>query len=1121
MTMKNRLFQIVMTVALLASIAGCQREEIIPDIPGETNSEVGVFGDFIKMKLNVVAPDPIKVGTKAVDPDGKGVQTMTLFCFDQHGLFISTATASIEQELDDIEAGGIFDAFIPNTTRIMHLVGNQNMTPFKEEDFRQKSEDEVMSILEGSAGMIIYWARVVVPENVNELYQDNASSAGRSTSQAILDWITIETNPETDSYTVGPEGSTKTYNGENNPIVLLRNQARVTVVSQGAETEAKDDKEWDGTYFKVTGFTVCNTQAFGTVAPYHNSYGFPTYKCTTYDPEYAVISNADGSNIHWAKENYITLPENKDKLSDIMDVSTAQELFIFESQNSSADPVDVIIKGQNIVNNTAQGEMYYKVSLTNDDGEQVLVRRNHHYEINIVGNLSYGVPTFAQALDAPATNNIWLSISDEVKSVQNASFRLTVDQTKIVVNADDIEDNNTVNLTFLVEKLGSEALNADDLSITWVEDDQRVSSTLNPDLAGSAVSFSTANGQGTITLNLNTLGDDVKREGTLLVKYGHLQRKIKVVTVKTQQFIPAWVSTEVYGAVAGDKGSGENVTLVFTIPETCPAELFPLNVLISVNDLDIRSESGQILPVIRRGESGYGTTDLNGDGTSDDFGYKYVYTVNKTGIHRLYMENIIGTTQDEVKYITLEAENFYNLQKPVTFTEEKNVLVVENMLSKNAEAGTVEAINYILVPQKRYAPITFNIAAQNASNAGVALATTDEFLLFSSNLDNYTDSDSRVDASQFDCSFKPYDEDVWGTGGRVFGFYPRTAISDGKFAIYMETNKAQSAEVVRVASNQKNSESVINENNNYNGQTFRSVTFELANYRPFRFAAQINGSGNFVDNDAVLAENATPANEVLDDIQFTYLPDQKVAVSFDITSFAAKNGENTVSVDPFGTGFEIYIDAPMLKLVSGDNTNIEGKSVAMFEKNADGSLPATVASKAKLEDLGNGKFVYRVDPDRETERAFWNNSAVKIADATGANQAGERKTIIFETKDIVSTGNITISSNNDQVVYHSKTFRVSNTPITGIIKYGTADVPAGQFISFTREFNGSRIGSMNVTEDGKYELKLRKEYEFYWINDPIKLITSIGGKYYSATIDSLEELYNNSNVVLTEEVAAE
>lgn len=1116
--MKNRLFQIVMTVALLASIAGCQREEIIPDIPGETNSEVGVFGDFIKMKLNVVAPDPIKVGTKAVDPDGKGVQTMTLFCFDQHGLFISTATASIEQELDDIEAGGIFDAFIPNTTRIMHLVGNQNMTPFKEEDFRQKSEEEVMSILEGSAGMIIYWARIEVPQNVNELYTDEAGSSDRSLSQAILDWITIETNPATDSYTVGPEGSTKTYNGENNPIVLLRNQARVTVVSQGAETEAKDDKEWDGTYFKVTGFTVCNTQAFGTVAPYHNSYGFPTYKCTKYDPEYAVISNADGSNIHWAKENYITLPENKDKLSDIMDVSTAQELFIFESQNSSADPVDVIIKGQNIVNNTAQGEMYYKVSLTNDDGEQVLVRRNHHYEINIVGNLSYGMPTFAQALDAPATNNIWLSISDEVKSVQNASFRLTVDQTKIVVNADDIEDNNIVNLSFLVEKLGSEALNTDDLSITWVEDDQRVSSTLNPDLAGSAVSFSTANGQGRITLNLNTLGDDVKREGTLLVKYGHLQRKIKVVTVKTQQFIPAWVSTEVYGEVSGDKESRENVTLIFTIPESCPVELFPLDVLVSVNDLDVRSEAGQILPIINRNEDGYGATDFNNDGIDDDYGYKYKFTVNSTGVQRLYLENILSTT--ESKTITLEAENFEILQKVITFSAEKYKLEVRNMewydYIPSGSSSPAERINYILVPQKRYAPVIFDISALNGNNSGVDLTASDEFLLYSMNLDHYRDDDSRLsDAykANFDCSFKPYSEELWGSGGRIFGFYPRQAISGGAFEIYMETNKAKSDEVVRIASNQAGSISVIDPSQTYSGQTFRSVTFELANFHPFRFAAQINDSGEYVSD-------GTTVEEGISDIELTYLPNQKVAISFDITSFKGNDTKGT-SVDPFGTGFEIYIDAPMLTLASGDNAAIEGKTVAMFEKNPDGTMPEPVASKAKLEDLGDGRFVYRVDPDRDTERGFWNNSTVKIADATNANQAGERKTIIFKTKDIVSTGNITISSNSEQVVYYSKTFRISNTPVNGTIKYGTTNVPAGQFISFTRVYNGSRIGSVNVTENGIYELKLRKEYEFYWTNDPVKLVTSVGGKYYSATINSLEELYNNHDIVLTEEVAAE
>ena len=1120
--MKKRLLKITMILAALAAFAGCQREDIVPVVP-DNNSDIGVFGDYIKMKLNVVAPDPIKVGTKAVDPDGKGVQTMTLFCFDEYGLFISTATASIEQNLNDIEAGGIFDAFIPNTTRIMHLVGNQNMTPFKEEDFRQKSEDEVMSILEGSAGMIIYWARVEVPKDVNTLYTDDAGSLNRSMSQAILDWITIETNPALESHTVGTGSSAKTYTGKDKPILLLRNQARVTVVSDGAQTEAIDDKEWNGTYFKVTGFTVCNTQAFGTVAPYHSSYGFPTYKSSTYDPDYDVVpnSNTDNSNLHWVKESYITLPENKDKLSDIMDVDIAFESFVFESENSSADPVDVINRGSNIVNGTAQQEMYYKVSLTNDDGEQVLLRRNHHYEINIAGRLNYGVATFAQALEAPATNNVWLSISDEVKSVQNNEFKLTVDQTSVVLNADDVVANNTLNLSFEVEAVAASAvIDAADLSITWVEDNQRVSSTLNPDLTvGNAVAFAT-DGQGTITLKLNQLNADTdKLEGTLLVKYGHLQRKIKIVTINTQKFVPAWVSTEVYGAVTGDKESRENVTLVFTIPESCPAELFPLDVLVSVNDLDIRSDAGQTLPVVRRGEDGYGATDLNGDGVDDDYGYKYKYTINSTGTQRLYLENIITSTSSESKTITLEAENFETLQKVVTFSSEQYRLEVRNMQSydytPSGAASPAESINYILVPQKRYARVVFDLATLNGTQ-NISVSPTDEFLLYSSNLDHYRDDDSRLSddyKSNFDCSFKPYSESQWGTGGRIFGFYPRTTISGGEFEIYMETNKAKSSEVVRIASNQSGSTSVLDPAQNYAGQTFRSVTFEMANFHPFRFAAQINDSGEYV-SDGLTSE------ESISDIELTYLPNQKVAVSFDVTSFKG-NDVNGTSVDPFGTGFEIYIDAPMLTLANGDNPAIEGEMVAMFEKNADGTMPSTVASKAKLEDLGNGKFVYRVDPDRDTERGFWNGSAVKIADATNPNQAGERKTIIFKTKEIVSTGNITISSNPDQVVYYSKTFRVSNTPVSGSIKYGTDNVPAGQFISFTRAFNGSRIGSVNVTEDGKYELKLRKEYEFYWTNDPIKLTTSIGGKYYSATYDSLEDLYNNPNIVFTEEVETE
>lgn len=41
-------------------------------------------------------------------------------------------------------------------------------------------------------------------------------------------------------------------------------------------------------------------------------------------------------------------------------------------------------------------------------------------------------------------------------------------------------------------------------------------------------------GYGEITVNLLRMGENDKLEGTLLVKKGRLQRKIKVITVKTQ-----------------------------------------------------------------------------------------------------------------------------------------------------------------------------------------------------------------------------------------------------------------------------------------------------------------------------------------------------------------------------------------------------------------------------------------------------------------------------------------------------------------------------------------------------------------------------------------------------------
>jgi hypothetical protein len=297
----------------------------------------------------------------------------------------------------------------------------------------------------------------------------------------------------------------------------------------------------------------------------------------------------------------------------------------------------------------------------------------------------------------------------------------------------------------------------------------------------------------------------------------------------------------------------------------------------------------------------------------------------------------------------------------------------------------------------------------------------------------------------------------------------------------------------------------------------------MSTYRPFRFAAQVNGTGDYVD-DSDLTDDDTPEAEEISNVSLNYSAESFVDVSFDVTSFEALDG---ASVDPFGTGFEIYIDAPMLKLVAEDNLAIEGKTVAMFEKNADGSLPSTIPKLPKLQDLGDGRFVYRVDPVRSVEAAFWNGSTPKIRDDKAASQqAGERKTIRFRTNSIVSNGDIKISSNQEQVVYHSKTFKLTNTPMTGQISYseGGTDkrpIPANQFVTFTRVYDGSRIGSMTITSNGNYSLRLRKEYEFYWRNDPIELIAHIDdgnpntkSDYYGVVVQDLATLSTSPDVVL-------
>lgn len=1042
--MKTRIINTAIAlVSLTALSVACQREDFL--LPETVQTQEG----YVDLRFCVDVPDMSHVQTKAVDPDGGGVQQISVFCFDRNDLFITVTTAKVAADAGNPSLSGTFDASVPEHTVTLQLVGNQNLTYFKEENYRGMSEVDVMAALEASAGRMIYWAR----KTVDELSAHTTSS---------------------------------------NPVKLLRNQAKITLSVDVSKTD-----------FMENGWVVVNSNAFGTVAPYspeHGGFVAPT-----------------------VESPFVTLPENDAKLGDFLDVRNNSEEYIFETENTAADPVDFIVKGSY----PGGQDMYYRISLMDENGDHVMIMRNHHYTVNIVGDLYYGQATFQEALEAPATNNVWVSVSDNIAQVQDSRHSLEVDETYVVIGEDEFKDPNTYYLGYTVKNMDGSA--PSEPEITWMEGN-------NVALSNFTTSFDASAGEGSVLITLNQMNGLQMREGTLFIKYGRLSRKIKVITVKEQNFEPAWITTNVYGME-----SGENVTMMFTIPEDCPAELFPMEVLLSVNDMDIRNASGMVLPVIRADDPRYG--EDNG------IGYKYVLTVTEPGMQRVYLKSILDHTEedDRTVEVTVEASHFRSLSKTATFQTAVDArILIHNLSSYVGAMPADEYIYYYLVPQKINAPVEFvthlGRIVDSAAYADVTLTNplgeethfkyiapnvdfdsaggynVDEFLFYSQNLEHNHNHEGDF---YFDF-YTGLNPASWSaTGGRVLGFFRNTMAGvPGQGATYhLKTNKPKADEVVRIASNVYGATSVttgtagdlasatyVAPDGKCTGTgVYKSCIFELATYHPFHFAAAVNCGGTVVGTNV-----QGDRDEVVDDLQLSYVPSQTINIEFDVTSFKSSivgndgevmGDEYQVSVDPFGTAFDIYIDAPMLQIDETSDVYKSGK----IEKHPD----------------IQGRFVYHVAASREEERS--GNLAATEDTKTTESQVGERKSIPFKTRSIVSAGDIVISSDEEKVVFYQKKFRVSNSSMTGTIRYRrngvVEDIPAGSFVPFEVEPTYNRIGTVTVGDAGQYELRLRSEYRYDWNTDQVKFQYVEEGVTYEKIFSSLNALNSSTGPIILEPVA--
>lgn len=404
-----------------------------------------------------------------------------------------------------------------------------------------------------------------------------------------------------------------------------------------------------------------------------------------------------------------------------------------------------------------------------------------------------------------------------------------------------------------------------------------------------------------------------------------------------------------------------------------------------------------------------------------------------------------------------------------------------------------------MLPKKINAPFELKMGLKNkATNGAISASENDEFILYTKTLDA-TDGDN----ADFIEALSDYEHEI---NGRVLPFVLNNPTAQTEYyTLNLKTNRAVADDLVRISSNSQGEPSIVPENNGaeYTGNSYRSFIFELGTYRPFGFAAQIAVGGGEQQGTWNYLEDITSSYvEPVTPISLSYEPSQQVDIYLDVTSFL---GSDNKSVDPFGTEFEIYIDAEMLK--------IDDSRLSECKLNT---------NKLKVDPTNPNRFIYTVDADRTAEQGYSFATAAH-GDQTTLN---ERKKLPFLARTVTSAGEIRISSNKEKVVFYDKVFELSNELIAGSIQYydGTQNlnVPKDAFVSFSVTDTGVRIGSINITDDGHFELNLRKEYEFDWEDDKVEMNYILNNTVYSAVFKSLKELYQtvvtSATVTLTKEV---
>ena len=479
--------------------------------------------DGVLVPINFSIQMPEAELTRAAWGEQPVIENLWVIEFGASGYFKRWVRASL---VDDVTLNGEanrknYTVSLPvsSADQHFHFIANPPTT----QTFTNRTEADVMNMLETSGGNCAFWQKIYVPGGIRGVEQGG----------------TIVPTPESQAYFVN--------------IPLVRNFAKVEVHSANPNLH-------------ILQYTLINKPAAGKVAPYDiKTLGFADGY--TYHSTDQHFSNLSFANLYNNGNGYTPQPVDitPDTDASALTFQTSGYMYMYERPAPKENPTCVLVQVQN--NASAGIGGWYKIEIL-DEGKYVPIYRDFHYRINIAALDGYGESTAQKALDGPSFGDVSANMeSASLTSISDGKSTLEVEFTDFVAHSG--ETSKVLHYWFTTNETGANP------SVTV----QVIDAGTGAVTAVSAPSGTPANGSVTLTLGSNnTMKKTVLRvSGKATSTSREVYRDIYVRVVGP---------TDLDSATASSEGlnKGNKVYVNIQMPQDLGRSLFPMNIYIEAED---------------------------------------------------------------------------------------------------------------------------------------------------------------------------------------------------------------------------------------------------------------------------------------------------------------------------------------------------------------------------------------------------------------------------------------------------------------------------------------------------------------------------------------------------------